>query len=159
GRDDVARCVPFTEGGAAGSRQDRRGGCRARDPRRHADAPRASPARPTRDRVPPGRLDASGTRPGRLPALPRAARLPLSRDHAARALPADDDRSTANRGARGALPPALNVGNGLRAKLANALLMILCGALVLWVRLLPLEVGGGTDSRSPDWTYVGEDGR
>jgi hypothetical protein len=53
------------------------------------------------------------------------------------------------------------VRRGLGAKLAIPLLMILCGALVLWIRLLPLEVSGGdgTGSRSPDWTYVGADGR
>ena len=49
----------------------------------------------------------------------------------------------------------------LRAKLAIAIVLVACGALVLWVRLLPLEISNGDadGSRSPDWTYVAEDGR
>jgi hypothetical protein len=53
------------------------------------------------------------------------------------------------------------VRTGLRAKVAILLAMLLCGTLVLGIRLLPLDVSGGDEggSRSPDWTHVGEDGR
>ena len=41
------------------------------------------------------------------------------------------------------------------SKLTSVLLLVLSAALVLWVRLIPMETGG----HAGEWTYTGEDGR